>query len=179
FSRRRRRLNELDHRLRSQIPVVQLVQTPPPAAVAAVSVPQETPSPVRVVTEPVGGDREPARAKPTAGASAPRPVAARVVRPAPRPVPPPPKPVPVPAPARVPRVPIRTRLAAAGTALHRKFAAIPWQVWRTLFGVMVLAVLWIWMARACEQSRKRAPAAAHPHVPLVDPCHPAPEPYLD
>ena len=63
--------------------------------------------------------------------------------------------------------------------MRQAFAAIPWQVWRTLVGLAVLALVWVWIARACEKSKSEPPAAPTATRPLTAPCRPAPEPYLD
>ena len=89
-----------------------------------------------------------------------------------------PRPPPV-APPSAPAVPLRARCANVFAALRARFAAIPWQVWRTLAGLVVLVLLAFGIARACAKSKSAAPPAPAATTPLTDPCRPAPEPYLD
>ena len=99
-----------------------------------------------------------------------------VALPAPAPVPPA---VAVAPSKKEPGIPLRTRLSQAGVSARKKLAAIPWQVWRTLAGLIVLALAWVWIARACEKSKSEPPSAPAATRPLIAPCRPAPEPYLD
>ena len=84
-----------------------------------------------------------------------------------------------PPPKKEPGLPLRVRLRTAGVALRGKIAAIPWQVWRTLAGLIALALVWAWVARACEKSKSESPPAPAANRPLTAPCRAAPEPYLD
>ena len=81
------------------------------------------------------------------------------------------------APAK-PKVSVARRLRRASSAIRGAFARIPWQVWRTLAGVIVLALVFYWISRACSRMSDAPPAPAR-QAPLVEKCHPAPEPYLD
>ena len=170
-----------EDRPRGPMPMVQPPAAVPVAAVDAVRT--DIAPPARMAPEPAVQDRDQARKKQEDAERRRREDTGRRPeqdsRPVRVPVPLPQRPAAPPPAAKAPRVPVRARLAAAGRLVGRKFAAVPWQVWRTLFGIVVMAVLWIWIARACEQSRIRAAAAPPAQVPLIDPCHPPPEPYLD
>ena len=74
---------------------------------------------------------------------------------------------------------LRVRIAGWNAGIRRRIHAVPWQLWRTLLGLVVLAALWIGIARACEQRRANRPPEPVPGRPLMDSCRPAPEPYLD
>ena len=77
-----------------------------------------------------------------------------------------------------PKMPIRARARQMGAAIQKAFARIPWQIWRTLAGIMVIALAIFWISRACTRGRLAQPPVAPPQ-PLTDACYPAPEPYLD
>ena len=88
-------------------------------------------------------------------------------------------PTPKPPVRPAPAVPLRARLGALGQVLRQKLARIPWQVWRTLAGLIILALLWVGISRACARRRAEAPPAPAAVQPLTEPCRPPAEPYLD
>ncbi|MDD3441354.1 MAG: hypothetical protein PHU50_07850, partial [Kiritimatiellae bacterium] len=77
------------------------------------------------------------------------------------------------------RVSLRERAAGAGRAAAKGLSRVPWQAWRTLAGIAVLAVAWALIARACDRSPEEKPAVPAAARPLTQPWVPAPEPYLD
>ena len=83
------------------------------------------------------------------------------------------------APKKAPRVSLRERAAGAGRAAAKGLSRVPWQAWRTLAGIAVLAVAWVLMARACDRPPEEKPAVPAAVRPLTQPWVPAPEPYLD
>ena len=88
-------------------------------------------------------------------------------------------PPPVAKPPKAPAVPLRARLRQAGAALRQAVAAVPWQVWRTLAGIVVLVLIGWAIARSCAKPRAERPEAAPAVRPVTSPVRPAPEPYLD
>jgi len=79
---------------------------------------------------------------------------------------------------KAPRISVRARLATAGQTLARGLSKVPWQAWRTLGGIVVLALVWMLVARACNRQPevKATPALS---TPLTHPWVAAPEAYLD
>ena len=79
---------------------------------------------------------------------------------------------------KTPRISVRERMALAGRTVSHSLSKVPWQAWRTLGGIVVLALAWMLMARACNrQPEVRATRALS--TPLTQPWVAAPEPYLD
>ena len=94
-------------------------------------------------------------------------------------VPPSNAPPPAAKPPNAPAVPLRARLEQAGNAVRRTVAAIPWQAWRTLAGVVVLGLVWWAIARSCEKPRPTQAEPAPSVRPVASPVRLGPEPYLD
>ena len=74
---------------------------------------------------------------------------------------------------------MQVRLGALGQSVRQRLGRIPWQVWRTFAGVLILALLWIGMAKACARRRAEAPPPPAAAKPLTEPCRSPAEPYLD
>ena len=76
------------------------------------------------------------------------------------------------------RISVRERVALAGRTVSHSLSKVPWQAWRTLGGIVVLALAWMLIARACNrQPEVRATRVLS--TPLTQPWVAAPEPYLD
>ena len=77
------------------------------------------------------------------------------------------------------RVPLKARLGHVGQAFRKGIQSIPWQAWRTLIGLLLLALAWVLIARACERRKNNIPEAPSTGRPIIEATCPAPEPYLD